>query len=438
MTELEKCPKEILEKIFEYSHIRDLLNLTLTCKKFNDIISNNKGLLKRFEVKIKRNVENETPWTGTRKYSRLLMTRKHPEIPKIIETNNITELVLVTCRIDGIDLKKILLTCKKLVKLYITNAFCYYNDECFNEPMPRLMLNELRCTSNRTILNILAQCHTKMYENACMRIHHGELDAFRNFLKNQKHLEDLQFYSFKEECEIFNHDTLNVVDFRLKELRVNGFGNYSIDNFRLFLGNHRESLVHFEIGQKSRDDSDVPKQVEVVNCITDFRNLKSLFLRRISFSFEPLLHVEKLKLLGYNLHGADQNWSEKFPNVNHLILSRCTSLKEVEKLTKLETLELEQMEKFQDLDIPPTLKHLRLFYTTVNGTYSYDFENGQLETLKVEHCVMAEWLVDFLSKLKKKLKLLKVFKSSFGCYRSFATQSTLRYKAAEHVIFVDI
>jgi len=297
-----------------------------------------------------------------------------------------------------------------------------YDDGCFDEPMPRLDLESLSCSSDRNILKMLMCSQTKSYVSGRFKSEPGEIEAYRNFLKVQKKLEKINFFRFSHDSEIFNDETLNEVEFRLKSININNIReDFNIENFKKFLKNHQDSLQHIEMQQMV--GSRIEYHVEILNSVATFKNLKSLELYQVKFPTEPMPYVEKLKisLMGYG--ESSINWSSEFPNVKNLHMSKCQKLDELHKLKKLETLTLMHYTDNDELDkvlIPSTVKNFEVYKVYPKNGTPFIFGDHQIENFTADDLVGADWIGDFLRNLKKELKFLKIERCFLSRNRRFS------------------
>lgn len=66
----DKIPTEIVIKIFKNLSIDDLISISIVCKRFNEIINNDKEILKNFTLYLNHKTI-KSKWIGSRKYSRV-------------------------------------------------------------------------------------------------------------------------------------------------------------------------------------------------------------------------------------------------------------------------------------------------------------------------------------------------------------------------------
>lgn len=440
---LQNLPKEVLEDIFLLCERPDLLKLTLVCKSFNQIISNSTNLMKMVHIDINRSHSDDAKWNGTRKYSQLYVHKMHSEFPKIIESihDDLALLRLVSIKMDANDLKNVLLKSPKLKSLALIGTEFALTDITFEEPLPVLELDSLACSCNRLILRMLIHCQAKKFSTYRVRADEHEMESMQMYLKNQKRLDQLMMHSFHWDWEIFNNDALHKVDFRLKQIHIQDILPMEIENFIVFIKNHRFSLEKFDLCLLTRRFRDIDfYHLQIMNCIADFPNLKELTLRQVQGDFKPLPYVEKLLISGMG-YGEQRNWGDKFPNLKHLTIQQCNNPAEISKLKKLETLHISGFENFVKINLPQTVKTIEFYHSWMkDDQHPFDFENHQIENFTAEECIGADWVGDFLRCLKNKLKFLKIHHTFLNRNRRFnrlfEKEPELKNKA-EKFIFVD-
>ena len=191
---MENLPDEIFFEIFNFCERLDLLNLTLVCKRYNELISNNSHLMKALTIDIRRNHDNSHEWNGTRKYCKISIHKMHREVPKILEAirNDLTYLRLMKVSLDATYFKQFLMTCPKLIVLAMLDVDFNFGDGCFDEPLPKLELDVLACGSDRNILRMLMNSQTKMYTSYRVKTEPGEFESLTNFMKVQKKLVEIK------------------------------------------------------------------------------------------------------------------------------------------------------------------------------------------------------------------------------------------------------
>lgn len=442
---LYDVPDEILIEIFNFFEFPEILNLTLVCRKFNNLISNNKKLMKKLSIIISKQRDDCNEWNGTRKYSDLIINKIHKEIPKIIEAirNDLKYLRISNVTIDAKELKKILLNCPTLSKLGLANIKLNNDDEYFDEPMPRLVFDSLSCGYNCKVLKMLMYCQTKSYVSCRTNSDSGEIELLRSFLKLQTMLEKIHFVRFTHDAKIFNDETLNEVKFRLKCLKICKIHEFEIENFLKFLKNHQSSLQHIEIRKMIGTILENEFYLtEILDCVANFTNLKSLYLYQNPLPSIRMPYVERLEISLMFYGESSINLPSMFPNVNDLTINS-QKVNEIPKFTKLETLTLSNFTGNDEIDevlIPSTVKKFSVNTVFPKKSTPFIFGDHQIENFEAEYLVNSDWIGDFLRNLKNKLKYLKIkhcFLSRNRRFeRLFEKEPELRNKA-EKFVFID-
>ncbi|KAL7011067.1 hypothetical protein ACKWTF_014074 [Chironomus riparius] len=423
---LHDLPDEVLIYIFNLFESPDIPNFTLVCKKFNDLISNSTQLMKNFTIRVSNKTNATDEWNGTRKYSRLIIQKMHKEVPEILEaiSNNLILLCINSVSIDATELKKILVNCPKLLRLDLNSLTLNYDDGCFEEPHLKLDIDSLGWGSDFNILKMFMHCQIKSFYSYRLKTKPGELEACQNFLKLQKKLEKISFIKFDNDADIFNDDALNDVEFRLKNLSIKTIREVEIENFKKFLKNHQDSLQHLEMNQFLRYElAHMINQTEILDCVANFPNLKSLDLYETKLPTVPMPYIEKLRISGMCYDETAVNWSSKFPNVKELDISRCHKVNEIINFKKLETLFLSiytGRDALDQISFPSTVKNLEVHNICAKNSNPFNFEGHQIENFIAKNLQGAEWIGDFLKSLKEKLKFLKIDRCLLSRWRRFS------------------
>lgn len=396
---MDILPKELLHVLFTYLRPSDLFSLSLTCKTFNEIISNSTKLLEDFELQFNcRNANNE--WIGSRKYIRCFIDGpvgvNYFYILKKIG-NDLEDLV-INCDDMRVDiLKQILLMAENVKNLTVYNASDISEPEDYGYPFVKYNLKHFYFQGDINVFKLFIEC-----DSECLDVRRTDDDDYRDvsglktFLKNQKHLINLKMEAFNSRCSLFSDEMLTSVDFKLKTLKLKYFNDGGF-NFWEFLEHHKDTLELLEAWTVDH---------EIISTFRRFKNLKTIKLCSMCSDFSPLYSIENLYLKDVN-----GNWSEKFPNTKNLVISQNVfEIKQVESLKKLENL------KISNSSIPiliiPKVKHLTLNSITLEESKPFEYENGcAIEELKIIKCKNLEWLIDFLIHKTFNLKSLVILKS---------------------------
>jgi hypothetical protein len=146
MDPIDILPKEIFIEIFDFLTPPDIIALTLTCKKFNDIITGSTKISSKLELQFtSKNVNCE--WRKTRNITRAFLdggVARH-FVFIIAQVGSEIEEISIDCYdIDVLLLKQILLMCGRLRKLWVFNVTENSEDERdFKGQLPELELDLL-------------------------------------------------------------------------------------------------------------------------------------------------------------------------------------------------------------------------------------------------------------------------------------------------------
>ncbi|XP_070501434.1 uncharacterized protein [Chironomus tepperi] len=397
---MDILPKELLIEIFTYLPAEDLLSLSLTCHTFNELISNNSKLLENFEVQfIFDYVNNE--WIGSRKYTRLFIDGSSGIYFLYILKDigpDIVNLVINCSDFAVAYVKQILLMCENVKNLTIYNATNDSDPQDYGYPFLKYNLDYFYFRGDIDVFKLFVDCTAK--ELDVRRDYDDEskdVSGLKQFLKAQKDLSDLKMENFDKTSSLFGDDSLNLVNFRLKNLKLKNFDDYCSYNYWEFLDNHKESLVYLEVCFVNH---------EAISPFRKFRNLKTLKMYNMCSDFNELTSIETLYL-----KDVDGKWSEKFKNVKNLVISQnVEEIVQVESLRKLDNLKMSNC-SMPTLKIP-AVKRLTLKKVELESTKPFEYEDGcEIEELKIIKCKNVEWLVEFLIHKTFNLKTLVIKKS---------------------------
>ncbi|KAL7013812.1 hypothetical protein ACKWTF_015598 [Chironomus riparius] len=397
---MDILPQELLLEIFTYLPAEDLLSLTLTCHKFNEIISNNSKLLENFEIQFISDYANNE-WIGSRKYTRFFIDGFSGiyflYILKDIG-HDIDTLVINCSEFAVAYVKQMLLMCENLKNLTIYNATDDSDPQDYGYPFVKYDLDYFYFRGDIDVFKLFVECTAK--ELDVRRDYDDEskdVSGLKTFLKTQKGLTDLKMENFDKTSSLFDDDSLVSLQFKLKNLKLKNFDDYCSYNFWEFLENHKESLQYLEVCFVNH---------EAITPFRKFRNLKTLKMYNMCSDFSELCSVETLYL-----KDVDEKWSEKFKNVKNLVISQ-----NVEEVAQVETLKKLDNLKISNCSIPtlkiPTVKRLTLKKVELESIKPFEYEDGcEIEELKIIKCKNVEWLLEFLIHKTFNLKTLVIKKS---------------------------
>lgn len=166
---LKSLPSKLLLKIFTSCSSSDLLSLSLTCRKFNSLISNSIQLLEKFQLHFDESHKDQK-WIGLRFYFNLtldgdLASHYQATIENIADT--ITSLELNICLGANLeDMLAVLNALKnlKVLKIFMLDIFDLLYDQKAMEFLetPEYELNLLEFYGDPKFLQIFSQCEVKV------------------------------------------------------------------------------------------------------------------------------------------------------------------------------------------------------------------------------------------------------------------------------------
>jgi hypothetical protein len=403
--QLDTIPKELLIEIFTPLKSKDLLALTLTCKRFNDVISHSKRLMDRLVLSFHGQTQ-KLGFCSTRNYTRVHMLRNYQGNPLHFAGPHMWDIRCVYLRMDLWTLKALLNACPNLKRLVLVHLYVLFTSSDICEPLPRLELDSLSTNGDRRLFRLLMECTTKSL--TVYRVHNDpqELKIMQQYLKRQTKLRKLEFTNFREDFRLFEGDSLCDVDFRLRELQLHNFKAFDTHNFVRFVENHRGSLTSVTLKQyKVAMRSHAGFLGEILEIFRDIKSVRNLTLKGFELGNIKKFHwVESLELEDYFKVDADLH--EKFPNVRRLALMHCRTIQHVENFARIESLTIGNY-KFESTLRLPNLRCLRLESVVFlcEQPFGYDM---QVEAMTVVHAQDASWIVDFLRCGARKMKSLRI------------------------------
>lgn len=398
-------------EIFSYLNARDLLNLTLTCKKFHKIVEKSKSLCQKLTI----NFEKRLKHIGKRKYSNLQIYCIDTSFHFILLRFLGEDITKITFSLDEFMLdvlRRVLVACKNVKVLTFEHIkrihgikdvsefpiqnfvkFPHFFLQCDTKNLPFYdNLNLTFIESDPRIFKILKNCTaTKIFISCPEFALRHYFNDFLTFLKAQKTLTDLTFHEFIGPLVsigiiLFNSNILTQIDFKLRklEMRTNElipYGNSSSDVFfESFMDHHKETLETLTV--------DRMEDFDFTNYLKDCRNLKNLSIG------DGVIASSKLLLPSVSYLEVEQprmNFIRTTPNIKELRLSsrrgeqadliKWYLLARCQFLEKLEVFDL----PMDDFPIIPSLKSLKL-----DSILHIDSEvfsrNPQIEELSFVNC----------------------------------------------------
>lgn len=406
-TVITDLPDEILVNIFKYLKKSDLLSLTLQCKRFEEIVCN--GFMDRLILYISsKNLKND--WIGSRKYTYVLFARCYTN-DNILDFLNILlsigdsikKLCMHNLTINPITMRLILKICHNLKFLDLPKLDLSLPDEAYVRNLPLLDLEELTCFSDRGFSLKLLQgtsCRRFSFHNIPINCQ----NLLENFLKSQKNLEHLDISSFHP-FELFNTDTLNHVDFRLKSLDMSQINTRNSQNFHKFINNHADTLSQVKLHTCN--------SISILNAFRNVKQIKSLTFHTFSspetVDYDVRENVEELDITV----STTDDLAVKFPNLKKINIE----LIEPDYFSSMETLKLGKFDKLTHLRLcgectihDLTISASTKFICVENYTFAKmpHFEHFQFEEIKLINCENVDWLAEFLAKDETRVNELTI------------------------------
>lgn len=394
---MENLPKELLIEIFNNLASKELSKLSLVCKKFNEIVNNSTSLLKKFRLNLDPRKNANKEWIGSRNYCRVILKDSSRNALNVVRqiSENLIELRIMYGKMHLRSLTRILAKTKRLKVLSIIKLD--FKSYALNEKLPKLKLNSLNYNGNKILFNVLMESSVRNLSIFSVTNTHIEIETLKKFLKVQKELETLELTSFNEEFKLFQNESLNFVDFRLKKMALDNFKEFETKNFLKFLKNHEISLKELSLKENFRFQN---VSDEIIEFVSKFRNFKNLSLNRIKVPSIQMTKVENLTL-------QSSNFINFFPNLKKLEIFDVKNL--AIDLTSLKNLKILLLDNCS-ISLFNVLHLQRLTLIDVKLT-SKIFKSGKFEELFLENCGKIQTLIDFLQS-GEKLKFLKLENST--------------------------
>ena len=166
-----ELPLEVILGIFSWCCKSDLLNLTLVCKDFNEIISNCSKIMEKVSIQFApEKITNNEIWAGIRKYSHVLVHSTHPQKARIFQDNKmyLTNLEIKDIKVRLECLRKTFFKFPSLKHLKMELISVRPVDNGFFQgPLPVLDLDSLYMNCDRKILFFLMNSQTKKLTINC-------------------------------------------------------------------------------------------------------------------------------------------------------------------------------------------------------------------------------------------------------------------------------
>jgi hypothetical protein len=381
---------EILVEIFNNLSTKDLLELTLVCKKFNKIISNEEKLQEKLKIFIQ--IDPSRSFSGTRNnqtfacgYISELTTE---QIDLILNDNGKFVKKFRTeyyCSGNICNILKILHKLPNL-KIFETLSSDENADAIKGEILPKLNLEHIK-TNDRSLLALFMNSQVEKLEIFSHHITYdngGDPKIFRKFLRTQKNLKHLIYTAYYDIKKDFDDEILNKVSFQLEtlEIRSEMFKNYK--KFIKFLLTQTESLKSLTFDCEVHD--------QYFPAIAKLKKLKEfkISLRNVNLkTFDCPLMVECLDLSGAGNFPIEI--TTKCPKLNSLNIRGFDWTPKI-AFEHLENLKLANiLINFNIVEIFPNLKSLRFEYITQPLSVPTTLKN--LEVLSLYDCQVINFIV---------------------------------------------
>lgn len=412
LSRFESMPREVIEKIiFLELSLKDILNLTLTSKTLNAIISSSSMIMRRLRLSVSKVLQSSpADWRGTRNYCNLFMDldRLH-----FLESTILTPFAAIACNLTKIEIKTYNRTfVSKLLKL-CTNVetLIMKPDDGVSFRGDFLNACELLKTPGR--FNRLKSLHLPKVETSLIgfedaNIKHLEIgfvmyDApLKRFLLKRQTLESLTLKIYGDFFR-FDDDFVNNISFKLRKLvlslRVEGME----ENVAKFIKLHKDTLEFLSFSTTSSYQSNF------LDILGDFPKLQMIETRSYLLNaFGLLPQVKVLKLDG---SPDAQSINEKFPNIKE-IHSRCFAgfnIMQQNMLIHLDKfVQCLQSPGYASLFVIPSVRIVKFLKCNFTS-YHLMNSNAQIEELIIESCVGCEWLTTFIKKENTHVRLLTLY-----------------------------
>lgn len=451
---METLPDKTLIEIFSCLSETDLLSLTLTYSRFNDIIGTTSKLLRNFTITLDTNKPN-LKYFGSRKYQKVIWNAKRSHFSEIFDKigSSVREL-----RVNKLnDIKKFLNVyqkCPNLKKLYVDMVDG--NEEVIKgdfQSIPRVF-DELMINQFVNFIEIFKNSQVKNFA-VKHSISRSKIDALRDLIMAQKSMERLDLvmppHLFRS---LFNSDHVKDVKFKLKH-----FGAIYINNFNSDMANYHKKFLTAHWDTLESMDC---RNAALFTGLKAFKKLKRLNLSMVVA--EDLVPLESVVELKINLRRSGA-WSWKFPNVKKLeILAMPTLIEEANLLPKLEEITVnfnngwnDQRYTFSRMVDLPKVKSIKIinfkpkqaFFTRYQHIYPlrndhvhvkspFECSYLQLDSLTLKNCHDFKFLIEILKNPKTQMKNLiidggKLKKSQRKLIEKAASRGKLTSDEAEKV-----
>jgi hypothetical protein len=374
-------PEELLINIFSYLKSADILALSLTCKRFSEVINCSHQLISLLNVYFSK-ATAQLEWIGSREYSNVMIIEggvdKLLDIQEIFG-HSVKKLSISIKDLKLLELIEILNCCPNLKELEITEKSP--DDEDYStEQLPCLNFEKLKIHGGLKSLKILKNCQTKELQVCWKPRAYPSECKLSEFFVTQKNLKTLKLEHFSEYSFEFPQNLIEKVQFRLKRLSIKNCSDLYILKLKNFIDLHVDALEYLEL------DSYGHRESKLLQPFLKLRSLKfnaeclkihgpvsptDMIFSILSGAnqladplYNRILPLPQIKILKtFNQESDFVNFDEYFPNVEHLVIDghENSFFVDVENFEKIESLEIHAKMLTKNLKIPKNLKNLKMF-----------------------------------------------------------------------------
>lgn len=397
---MELLPKEILCKIFQFLSADELLKLTALCRAFNDAISGDLKLVRKFRLYFRKTNFGENS-IGSRRYEQLRIGFFKPNHHFAILHDigdRLVNLSFRNCKFKLDLVRKILLCAANVTHLSFERLKLSDVPNVLKKPLPVLNVIKLCLSieSDPRVFRVLQNCVIK--ELTLSQTPHDGFDDFKEFERFIRMQKKLKHLSVDGLCKtsLFSDTTLDKVDFQLESFSVKNCLFYRTVHLKSFMENQTETLQKVEICDvESCDFSTV---------LNRLGQLKSIIVSNTNLHYlEVLPTVEALSIEG---HKIDGNLLDHMPCIQQLHLKFVRNRKMLENISQ-------NMKELESVFVTDgTIEGMRASSMKILSLVCVDncpddfwANNNKIEILIIENCAFI--CENSIEKILKTLKSLR-------------------------------
>ncbi|CAG9811395.1 unnamed protein product [Chironomus riparius] len=374
---MDTLPEELLINIFSYLPLNCIISLSLSCKRFCEIINCSHELLKVLTVKFSKETANYE-WIGSRSYTNVTILEDGME--NFLENqkflrDSLTKLTVFDKSLRLSTFLDVLRCSANLKELEIKEN----SDDSINSTvhqLPSLKLDKIKVKGELKSLKLLKNCQTRHLHvywssKVSQQSHH-----LAEFLINQTNLEVLILENFSDFSFLFPQNLLHKVQFKLKKLSIRSCSCFYVIKLKNFLDLHIDSLTHIELDSYGHRESELLKSfknLKILKFGTEFLNICGskpirffipqpiLNLHNDVLDFEVLPQIRVLEVKHWNKNFI--NYFNYFPNIEELTINGTKSefYVDVDGFSELKLLTISAKKLTRKLIIPKSCRFLRIF-----------------------------------------------------------------------------